>query len=357
MREDVDWERLAAYLAGECGPDERSAIERWMAEHPDHRALVDRAREVWARTGALAPPGDATVVDAAWGRMAARLGAPAPRRAVAARRTAPPAELRARSGGRGWLRAALRIAAVLVVGIGGGLLWRAAPWHGSAASARVAMREFSAERGERAIVRLSDSTRIVLAAESRLWVPSDFGVHARSVRLEGEAYFEVAHDPAKPFVVHAARAVTQVLGTQFSVRAYPGDERVDVVVRSGRVALRAAGAPPAAGTVLTRGDAGRLDTAGTMTVARHVDVDAALAWTTGRLAFDKIPFRDVAREIERWYGLSIQLADTALADRRVTASFADESSDEVLDALALLVNARVERHGAVATFRAKPSHP
>jgi transmembrane sensor len=200
------------------------------------------------------------------------------------------------------------------------------------------------------MLRLADGSSMVLAPESKLWVPSDFGGVAREVRLQGEAYFDVVHDSTRPFVVHTEESITRVLGTQFSVRAYRADRRVDVIVRSGRVSLRAERGATATEAVITRGQLARLDSLGVTTVVQQADVEQALAWTDGRLVFDKEAFREIIPQLERWYHLRIQLADSTLAARRITASFGNESEDQVLDALALLLNARVERQGAVATF-------
>jgi transmembrane sensor len=203
------------------------------------------------------------------------------------------------------------------------------------------------------MLRLADGSSVVLAPESKLWIPSDFGRTVREVRLQGEAYFEVAHDSTRPFLVHAAESITRVLGTQFSVRAYPADHQVDVMVRSGRVSVRAARGVSGTEAVITRGQLARLDSLGLTTVMSRADVEQALAWTDGRLAFDKEAFRDIIPQLERWYHLRIRLADPALGARRITATFGNESEDQILDALALLLDAHVAREGPVATFVAR----
>jgi ferric-dicitrate binding protein FerR (iron transport regulator) len=137
------------------------------------------------------------------------------------------------------------------------------------------------------------------------------------------------------------------------VRAYPADHRVDVVVRSGSVALRPEHAAPGTEAVITRGQLARLDSSGLTTVVRQADVEQVLAWTDGRLTFEKEAFRDIIPQLARWYHLDIQLSDSTLGARRITASFGNESEDQVLDALALLLNARVERRGHTATFVAR----
>jgi len=342
----MDWQRLAEYLAGECSEGEAAAFEQWIAADPGRHALVEEARVVWQRVGASRPLVARAGVDAAWRRLAARAGASADR---PPRWLAPVTGRNTRVGGRGRVarvpRGALRAAAVVGLGVGVGLFLR------SPRDARsVTYREFAAARGARAMLRLADGSSVVLAPESKLWIPSDFGRTVREVRLQGEAYFDVAHDSTRPFLVHAAESITRVLGTQFSVRAYPADHRVDVVVRSGRVSLRPERGPSAIEAVVTRGQLARLDSRGLTTVMGRADIEQALAWTEGRLAFDKEAFRDIVPQLERWYQFRIQIADSALGARRITASFGNESEDQVLDALALLLNARVERQGSVATF-------
>ena len=81
--------------------------------------------------------------------------------------------------------------------------------------------------------------RVTLNAGSRLRWRADYGARTREVQLEGEGYFEVRHDGARPFRVHAPGAVAEDLGTRFTVRAYPEGSGVEVAVAEGRVALRA----------------------------------------------------------------------------------------------------------------------
>src|SRR2546423_1672069 len=112
--------------------------------------------------------------------------------------------------------------------------------------------------------------------------------------------------------------------------------------RAGRPARAAsAGAPGGGG--------GRLYRA---TVRRGVDVGRQLAWTRGVLAFDGTPLGEVVRTLERWYNVEIRLDDSALAARRLTATFQNESIDLVLQRIALTVGLRVERaDGSVILLR------
>ena len=99
------------------------------------------------------------------------------------------------------------------------------------------MRTFSTRRGQRADLRLNDGTQIVLGAATTVRIADDFGHLARNVYLDGEAYFVVHHDPARPFVVHAGHALVRDVGTRFAVTAYGGATPTQIVVAEGEVGV------------------------------------------------------------------------------------------------------------------------
>jgi len=250
-----------------------------------------------------------------------------------------------------------RIAAALVLVVSGGLLWRAVNQARTRTTAAPQpMRLYATVRGERADLHLADGTRIALNVDSRLQLPLDFGRRDRTVYLQGEAYFQVQHDSTRPFRVVAANAVTEDLGTGFVVRAYPGSSGVRVVVAHGKVALGPA-RDTAAGTVLSVGDLGRLDTAGVVTVRSGVNVGRYTAWTEGRLEFVNTRVSEVVSQLERWYDLDITLADSVLAARPLTATLGHQSTDEMLQLLAASLDVRVQRDGRRVTLHARGTKP
>jgi len=230
--------------------------------------------------------------------------------------------------------------------VGGALLYRSLM-----PSRPAAPREYATARGQRAEFRLKDGTRIVLSVASRLRVPADYGTRERSLYLEGEAYFDVRHDPGRRFVVHTAHAATEDLGTRFDVRSYEGDSTVQVVVAEGRVALRAR----AADTLVTPGQLGVATAGGALVVRDRVDVDRYLGWTTGRLSFDNTPLSDALPQLGRWYDLDLRLADRSLASLPLTATFKNQTTTQVLDLVAQALGLRLERDGRVVTFYRKRS--
>jgi transmembrane sensor len=166
--------------------------------------------------------------------------------------------------------------------------------------------------------------------------------------LDGEALFRVRHDAQRPFRVRAGRAVTEDLGTEFTVRAYANSDSVRVVVQSGSVSLKAVSDSTRA--VVRPGQMATLSSAGGPIVSAARNVDALMAFSRGQLVFDNAPMQRVADELARWYDVDVKLASPALGGRHVTVTFSGESIDEVLRTIALSVGARVEHTGRNVTF-------
>lgn len=350
MTTQPDYLMLDRYLAGECSPADRERVERWLAEDQARLQLVGWMREVKAAAAELPGPWNA---DELWRGVEERLaGSGRERQAVAPRFLGLPEPKRI------WSTRLMRIAAVVALVLGGTALWQLAMRSGARSTVEaVAMRTFTTRPGERAGFNLVDGSRVTLGASSSLDVPDTYGRRTRDVYLQGQGYFEVVPDPTKPFRVHSTRAVTEVLGTKFDVRAYPDDSTVSVAVAEGTVAVAAPDSGAAGRAVLTRGDLARLSSRGGVQVERGIDLGQYLAWTEGRLVFVNVLLREVIPQLERWYDLEIRLADSALARLPLTASLGTESAPEMLRLLELSLDVRVARQGRVVTLsRSRGSH-
>jgi transmembrane sensor len=217
-----------------------------------------------------------------------------------------------------------------------------------------AMTEVTTLRGQRATLRLPDGTRVALGMASRLRYARAFGDSARDVYLDGDGYFEVAHDSLHPFAVHTSTSIVRDVGTKFGVRAYDASPSTEVIVTEGVVSF----ATPVTGDrlVLRANDFLRLERDGRSTTLVHgVATADYLAWTEGRLVFQDAPLHEVIAELSRWYDRDLlQLADTSIGSRRLTASFTNESLPIVIDRIALSLDLREERHGQTVVLH--PRH-
>lgn len=342
--DDINWD-LAQYLAGEADDETAARVRSWVERDPANARYLEDLRLVWERSAKGAREWD---VEAALDRVKH-----APARPLTARRPVRtvrfPARRPAWGGGSGRLSTALRVAAVLIVVAGAALVVRVPRSSPNPDAAATEMVEVATTPGQRAIATLSDGSKIVLGPASHLRYARSYGHPRRDVYLEGEAYFTVAHDVARPFHVHTSQAVASDLGTKFVVRAHTADSAVDVVVAEGKVSLRAKGAPDS--VVLVRADRGRVSADGALRAVHGVALDDALAWTEGRLVFHDTPFAEVARELGRWYDIDVRAGEPSLLTRHLTATFTGESLDDVLQLVAHSMRLTVERHGRTVILR------
>jgi transmembrane sensor len=347
--EPPDWDAIARYRAGESVGDEAHRVAAWLDAHPlDARMLAALDDTVAGGLPALgdAPPPD---VEAALRSVRGRMHEPTPARVLAFPVAAP-----RRSAPR-WIAAV--VAAAAAIGALAVALGRPGERDQPRATAErgIPGSVITTAVGVRDSVRLPDGTRVILAPASRLAVSPSYGATSREVTIEGMAWLAVRHDGALPFTVRAGQAIVRDLGTAFTVRTGSGaPDAVSVAVSEGSVELRGASAAATPAVTLAAGDRGALTADGRVIAERGTASDADVAWTGGRLVFRDARMDVVRAELRRWYGIDLELGDSALARRRVTATFEGEPIDRVLEIIALALGARVERRDSVAVLRSGP---
>lgn len=325
-----DWEAIARFLAGESVPAELAAVEGWLNVNPTDRALIE------GLNNAVTVQPEAIDVEAALKRVHAQMRKPERLPTLVVARGGPPRDRR-RAAMFVTLAAAAAAAFVSFISL----------QHRTTSEAIEAAGEahiYSTAIGQRDSILLADGSRIILGPDSRLTVSADYGKNVRGLELQGDAYFNVRHDPAKPFSVRVSHALIEDIGTTFSVESDAGDTTTVSVV-TGSVRLRASDGSAGSGAVLVSGDRGSVAADGQVHTYPHTVADDT-AWTTGRLVFQDASLTRVTGEIRRWYGVQIQVADTALLNRHITTSFnGDDPIDQVLKVLGLMLDASVEHTG------------
>jgi transmembrane sensor len=210
--------------------------------------------------------------------------------------------------------------------------------------------------GERKSFQLPDGSKVMLNAGSTLTMAKDFNANSREVTLEGEAFFDVSHNPGKPFIIHTATMNVKVLGTVFNVKAYPADKTAETSLLKGSVEVtlkhdqqKKIILHPNEKIVLPNPAAEKFQAEKTNArklSARPVDykiamltyIDSAVkevSWTENRLAFNENSFEEIIPELERWYNVSIIVEDEAVRQYRFTATFDQKNIIQILDALQL----------------------
>lgn len=220
-----------------------------------------------------------------------------------------------------------------------------------------AIQQFVTNEGEWATYDLSDGSRVYLYPSSQLSIPSNFNGGNRELNLEGEAYFEVAHDPENPFILNAKHTYTRVLGTKFLVQAWAdSDEGVKVVVSEGKVALgdQAAGSGNHKEAIITKSQIGILGKDEDPFVTDVDDLDRYLGWTEGRLVIDNRPLTEIISRLEKWYAIEIRLKDESLGEKNITAEIYNrQPMNEVLNSIALTLDLEWEKENRLITYRSK----
>ena len=154
--------------------------------------------------------------------------------------------------------------------------------------------------GEYQVV-LPDGTRVWLNAASSLKYPTSFSaLKERRVQLSGEAYFQVAHNNAKPFRVTTAKQVVEVLGTHFNINSYTDEPKIVTTLEEGRVKVSSGGLH----LTISPGQQTVLSSAGNMEI-QQADLESALAWKDGKINFKKADLKTIMRQVERWYNIEV----------------------------------------------------
>lgn len=221
------------------------------------------------------------------------------------------------------------------------------------------VRSASTEIGERSVLILPDGSKVTLNTASA--VRADYSGRERRVTLvRGQAFFDVAKDPTRPFVVAAGSRQVIAVGTVFDVRLQ--DRQVRVTLIEGKVRVLAAAAPVGAANTQVAAGSGVMLEAGFALVAREdaadrierLDTARVTSWRSGKLVFDGERLADVIAEMNRYSREKLEIADAALNDRKVSGVFEATGGPAFARALEAYGIARVAQQSAMTIVLDSP---
>lgn len=164
-------------------------------------------------------------------------------------------------------------------------------------------------------IQLPDGSKVWLNAMSSIRYPVAFTAKTRTVELKGEAYLEVAKDPRREFIVTTETGIRlDVLGTAFNVNGYSSEKEVKVTLVEGSLLVKAQAAPnnqnavkikPGEQATLDMTANGKINPSSKISVDRSVDMEQVLAWKNGRFNFEGMKLRQVMKQLERWYDVTV----------------------------------------------------
>jgi transmembrane sensor len=299
----ADW--IARRDAGDLSPADREAFETWLNASIIHRIEFLRAEDAW----------EATLRIRALGAGVHSITVPPPGRwSLSAFFKLEPRE---REGvlSRHWpLPALAATAAIAVVALG---LWGINIQNTG---------RYATAVGKVIVFPLPDGSHITLNTDTRVRVTQSAAL--RQVDLErGEAFFEVAHDKTRPFVVRVGNERVIAVGTQFSVRRESADAQV--IVTEGQVRVESgAQASNAAPQLLSAGAVAQASDSGTLVQTRSVaQTEELLSWRRGLLVFHDATLTEAAAEFNRYNTHKIRIADAAIGDLRIAGTFRSTNAD------------------------------
>ncbi|MFC5411944.1 FecR family protein [Larkinella bovis] len=198
-------------------------------------------------------------------------------------------------------------------------------------------------RGQRTRLRLPDGSLVKLNAESALTYSADFGQTNRAITLEGEAFFEVAHDPSKPFTIQTGKLKTTVVGTSFNINAYPENPDITVAVLTGKVKVATAATEITNNPdFLVPSDLYSYQKANETSRKEKINLTEVLAWKDNIIVLKNASYEEIKKKLERWYGVSFVVPKGLKVKEDFSARFSNNSLKSILDALNYTSNFQYE---------------
>jgi ferric-dicitrate binding protein FerR (iron transport regulator) len=313
---DQEWADAAAWLSGEETSNDEAA-----------RILISEDGEIMKKWNDLRNSDNDNIdVNKAWDKLNSRIEA---EKAVIS------------IGRQSFIPAFIRIAAmvVIVTGLGWMIYKVASPEKVTVASK---MDEKNIE------VLLADGSKAYLNRDSRLIYPESFGNNKRRVTLKGEAYFEIAPDASRPFIIDAGNARVRVLGTSFNVITDNGNKEVEVFVTTGKVMLSSNDGSQS--LTLEPGYIGKISGTNASS-ALNTNVNY-LSWNTELLSYDGERLGVVFADLKRTFNIDIVAADPAINDYRLTSRFESQPHDTIIKVICTTFNLHSVMEGG--TYRLLP---
>lgn len=211
-------------------------------------------------------------------------------------------------------------------------------------SERIRQLTITTGTGERKLFTLADGSRIWLAPGSRFSYPESFSDSTRNVALQGEAFFEVAKDKAHPFIVQSGALRTRVLGTSFNIHAYGDEDKINVTLLTGKVAISVAGSPLLKTNLVPNQQADFNRRSHTLNRSDAPDAALLLARRSGSYHYSGTPVLSIIADLRRSYHLPI----TTIGDLSRCTFYGDfkEGDDPVLllRKICVVINAQFKQN-------------
>jgi transmembrane sensor len=320
---------IAKKLANQCTSEDLSDLGHWTSLSDRNLKKYKQFELAWKYSGKAVANPEAFNADRAWKKMEQRIQ----RYENQENTFAPKRNLRARL-----MPVMMRVAAVLVIAVGA--------WFMLQQESTPVTHTIAADANLDEAVVLPDGTRIFLNQGSQLSYTDGFNDNSRSINFEGEAYFEIAANPEKPFIITTQNLGIKVLGTSFNLSSNKQDEQIELHLQSGKVLVYSVDEQ---GKMLEQlqlnpGEMATFTKSSGMLKRDEIQSANHLAWKTGVLEFHNTPLTEVIEELSKTYNLNF-VAEHNCNNLMLTARFENESAESILQTLEFVFNLNISDQG------------
>lgn len=324
---------IASYFSGEASPEEIELLSVWLTEDALNLKLFEEYQQTWLITGkdALMSSMD---IDAEWEAINKRM---MPETSASISRVPEYMKGRLIHFMNGWKAAAA--VAVIMIAV-------AALFYLNRGQDKIVL---TADKGNLEQI-LPDGSQISLRKGSVIEYAADFDSKERKIKLEGEAYFKVKRNERRPFIVAGDKASIEVLGTSFNVDTKAGDDKISVILTSGKVSIYF-NDKKAQNTILNPGEKAEISTSQeTITTAANPDPNY-LAWKNGKIIFDNSNLDQVIATLSKVYQKEIRLGNPQLTGCSLTATFDNQTLASVLNVIRVTLDVEMaEENGILVIY-------
>ncbi len=207
-----------------------------------------------------------------------------------------------------------------------------------------------AEYGQKKTIRLPDSSIVKLNSGSSIQYLENFSDGSRSLLLTGEAFFDIAKDRSRPFIIQTDHIQVEVLGTSFNIKSYREDTHTDVAVKTGHVLVKKI----ASSDVLNLHPyemAVFYNTSADLIKQKIINEEGVFGWIQGNLVFDNENFDNVVKMISRWYDVEIKVINSLRKDKSITAKLTNATLKEALEGLSHTYQFKYKVNGNQITIK------
>ncbi|MBN1990140.1 MAG: FecR domain-containing protein [Bacteroidales bacterium] len=317
-----DFEIVARYLAGEMTGDEVALFTKQLNQSPEKRKMVEEMESQWKAMGKYRKKQHVNTSEA-WEKLSGRL-----EQEELIPTTMPVQRNR-------FMQSLVRVAAILVMVVGvGSLLFYAVTRITEAPmlSAVTGAEDFTL------VQTLSDGSVVYLAHDTKLFYPKEFLKNERNVELNGEAFFDVAHNANQPFTIETETAVIEVLGTAFNVKS-ASKSSFELLVERGKVRVTLKDNPTQSQIVV----AGEKVTLVNHKLNKALANVSAAKWRTNKMQFKDESLANIVKVINSNYGSNILVSNAQLANRRLTVTFYNNSLSTIVELISLTLGVEAQQ--------------